>query len=89
MSEPGLPCVLLASVILLASSFLACSSQQPGTRSLTVLVLPNPEAHMYKGSIKPKLGAQPLEVILLGQHWCKIKYFLISRVHVACVFLNA
>ena len=62
------PYMLLASAVFLAS----CISQQSGTRNLTVLVLPNPEAYMYKRSVKPELDAQPLEVPLLGQHWCEI-----------------
>ena len=73
MSEAGYsPSVLLASAILLAS----CISQQLGTRSFTILVLPNPEAHMYKRSVKLELGAPPLEVTPLGRHRCEINSLL-------------
>ena len=48
-------CMLLASEVLLASFI----SQQPGTTSLTIIVPPNPESHMYKRSVKPELDAQP------------------------------
>ena len=69
MSKTGYsPYMLLASAVL----FAFCISQHPGTRSLTILVLSNPEAHMYKRSVKPEPDAQSFEVNLQGWHQCEM-----------------
>nr|KAF6489927.1 hypothetical protein HJG59_010321 [Molossus molossus] len=42
---------------------------------------------MYKRRVKPGLGAQPLEVTLLGQHQCTLSSpFLILPVRAVCLF---